>query len=320
MGITLRIRGIYATALTRFLIDNGFSIVCPSRAIMERFGKHEKFEFHEPVDVEIKDMEGGQGILLAGKPNRTGPVVALLRNTLFDAIFRKAGNDQWGATEIEFPFLAKSSLDEVRQRVIPTLWHHHRLRLIDSDYVDAVEMEDLAAHPEMRKTLSRNLEKGLIWDTYQEGKAIGIDHVKLNGQAIALSKGEIIATNPEEKRLTLKRIGFKGGTEYDGLSLPQKKGDYAITKAKEGDWFYSHTYYRRNGQLIGTYYNINTLVEFYPDKIRYVDLEIDVVKWPNGKAKIIDEEKLNRQFESGYLSEGLKAKAKKTALALKGGI
>jgi len=31
-------------------------------------------------------------------------------------------------------------------------------------------------------------------------------------------------------------------------------------------------------------------VEFYPDKIRYIDLEIDVVRWPDGKGRVIEED------------------------------
>ncbi len=317
MAITLKIRGIYSTALTKFFIDNGLTIVSPSKAIVERFRNYKKFEIQKPIGVEIKDIDGGQRIFLIGEPDQLDVVVELIKEAFFDVICRKGGDAQLGATEVEFPYLAKSDLDDLRNRVIPTVFNHHRLRIIDSEYVDSVEKKELLNHPEKRKIVSQNLEKRLIWETYKKGKKISIEHVKLNGRVISLSEGKIIEINPEERKLTLKRTKFTGRTKYDGLNLPKKNGDYAITEVKEGDWFYGHTYFRYDGQLIGKYYNINTLVEFYPDKIRYVDLEIDVVKWPDGKVEIIDEEILNRQFESGYLSEALKQKAKKTAHELK---
>ena len=117
--------------------------------------------------------------------------------------------------------------------------------------------------------------------------------------------------------MTMKRAKFKGRFKYDGLNIPKEEGDYAITRAKEGDWFYAHNYFRQSGQLIGTYYNINTLVEFYPESIRYVDLEIDVVRWTDGKIQVIDEESLDRHLEAGYLNEELKKRAEQTAYELK---
>lgn len=41
-------------------------------------------------------------------------------------------------------------------------------------------------------------------------------------------------------------------------------------------------------------------------------LEIDLVRWPDGKTQIIDQESLERHLEGGYLSEALKEGAEKT--------
>jgi len=141
--------------------------------------------------------------------------------------------------------------------------------------------------------------------------------VKLDGRVISLSEGELLQIDPGEKRLILQRKRFKGRGKYDGLNIHKEAGDYAITQVKQGDWFYVHNYFRRDGQLIGTYYNINTLVEFYPDRLRYVDLEIDVVCWPDGKIRIIDKEGLNRHWEAGYVSKTLKQRAEAAANEVK---
>lgn len=318
MDIHLRIRGIYATALTRFFLDQGLTIVSPSEAIQRRFGNSKRIDPDRPMDVSIDDLYNAQGILLEGHPEPLNTVIGLVRDAFEDAICRKRAIDVHHAlVEVEFPYLAKSQLDIIRGRVAPTIFNHHRLRIVASEYVDLIENKELAHHPERREKVSQDTEKRLIWDGYSVGKELGIDHVKLNGRLISLSEGEILEIDPEEKRLFLKRWKFKGRGRYDGLNIPKEAGDYAITQVKEGDGFYVHNYFRRDGQLIGTYYNINTLVEFYPGRIRYVDLEVDVVRWPDGKTQIIDQENLNRYLEGGYLSKALKERADKTAQEVK---
>lgn len=116
-----------------------------------------------------------------------------------------------------------------------------------------------------------------------------------------------------ERKLTLKRTRYKGGDKYDGLELPKEVGDYALTEAKESEWFYKHTYHHKDGRLVGEYYNINTPIEFYPNKIRYIDLETGVIRWPDGKVEVIEENLLDPQLKLGYLSEKLVKKAKRVA-------
>jgi protein associated with RNAse G/E len=318
MDIHLKIRGIYTTALTKFFVGKGLTIVSPSEVIQSRFGDNKKIDPDRPVDVSIDDLDSGQGILLGGHPEPLDAVIQLITVGFRDAICRKRATDAHHAViEVEFPYLAKTQLDELRGRVLPTLFNHHRLRIIASEYVDLIEKKELAYHPEKRETVSQDVEKRLIWDVYTVGKELQIDHVKLDGRVISLSAGEILRIDTGEKRLILKRKRFKGRGKYDGLNIAKEAGDYAITQVKQGDWFYTHNYFRRDGQLIGTYYNINTLVEFYPDRLRYVDLEIDVVCWPDGKIQIIDEEGLNRHWEAGYLSKALKERAERTANGVK---
>ncbi len=314
MDIRLKIRGIYTTALTKFFLDNGLTIASPSEVIQGRFRDDKKMDQNSLVDVCVEDLDSEQGILLQGHPEPLDAVIQLVTANFEDAVCRKRATDVHHAIiEVEFPYLAKCQLDELRGRVLPTLSNHHRLRIIASEYVDLMEAKELVHHPEKRETLSRHVEQKLIWDAYSEGQELQIDHVKLDGRVISLSEGELLQIDPREKRLVLRRKRFKGRGKYDGLNIPKEVGDYAITEVKHGDWFYMHNYFRRDGQLIGTYYNINTLVEFYPDRLRYVDLEIDVVCWPDGKIQIIDKEGLNRHWEAGYVSKTLKQKAEAVA-------
>jgi len=64
--VRVRVRGIYATALTKMLVDRGFTVVQASRVIRDRF----KSEFStEAADVTIKDVEEDPStIMVIGYP------------------------------------------------------------------------------------------------------------------------------------------------------------------------------------------------------------------------------------------------------------
>ena len=66
----------------------------------------------------------------------------------------------------------------------------------------------------------------------------------------------------------------------------------------------------------GEYWNINTPVEFYPEKIRYVDLHVDVVLKGGGRPEMIDRDQLERLVEKGYIKEELARKALQVAEGL----
>jgi hypothetical protein len=309
MALAFKIRGIYTTALTSFLLEKGMAIASPSAETAERFKKVKGAVFREPADVEIRDLEARQGIFIQGSGDACKRVAGLIKESFLDAVFR---GDRWTEAfgiEIEFPYLVKSALDEQRNKIIPTVFNHHRLRIIASEVVDLIEKKELSNHPERRRAVSENLEKRLVWDGYTPGKEIGLSHVKVDGQVLSLSEGEVIEADFKKRKLTLRRSKFKGRSTYDGLDVPKQEGDYAITEVREGEWFYRHTYLRQNGEIIGWYYNINTPVEFYPEEIRYVDLEIDVVVRPGCIAQVKDEDIMEDRVRMGFLSDRLKEAA-----------
>jgi Ribonuclease G/E len=310
MNVAVKIRGIYSTALTRFFLDRGMKVVSPSDTIIKRFGKTKGLVLVEAHDVEIMDSENMEGIRLQGESLSVDAVTKTLQAHFFDTIYRNKGE---GSVEVEFPFSAKAALDELRNEVLPTVPRHHHFRIVASDYVNLLEEKTLSGHPEKRESVGRSMEKSLIWDTFHEGKEIKIEHVKLDGEVIFLSEGVILEKDFHRRRLVLKRSRFRGRTRYDGLGIEKREGDYAVSEVQEGLWDYNHTYYRNDGTLIGRYFNINTPVEFYPDRIRYVDLEIDVVQMPDGEVFVTDEEDLEEGFKSGYLSKELMERAKKAA-------
>ncbi|MBN2468949.1 MAG: DUF402 domain-containing protein [Deltaproteobacteria bacterium] len=316
MKALIKIRGVYATALTKFFIDKEFTVVSPSKLVAQRF-KIGETKSRKPAAVVIADLENQQGISLHGEPDQVGCVVEIIRNEFKESIRRTTSSGESTFIEIEFPGDSKIQLDGIRQTVVPTVLNHHRLRLINSALVDLIETTKLPYHPEKRVEVSNDLENRLVWETYTKGKKIGIEHVKLSGQVISLSEGDIVEADWKTKTLTLKRIKFKRGNSYDGLGIPKQHGDYAITTIKEGGSFYKHTYLRQNNQIIGEYYNINTSIELYPNTVRYVDLEIDVVRWPDGTVKIIDEDVLDRYARLGFIHSALREQAREIAYGLR---
>ncbi len=308
------IRGIYTTGLTKLLIDSRCSIVYPSREVVSRFGI--KGSGSPPIDVSIIDRSDGQGVILEGNAERAAVVMEALRNTLLDVISRRVtppGNKDTLTYDVEFPYLSKTSLDRIRGEVVPTLDGHHRFRIIGSEYVDLIERE-VEKYPFKMAKMEEAVRKRLILDDLKRGKILRIEHVKPEGNVIQLRRGGITSLSADKREMFLHRA-LSGG-RYDGLGLIIEKGDYGITRAREGDWIVEHSYYSAEGDLKGKYWNINTPVEFYPDKIRYIDLHVDVVLREGERPEIIDRDQLEHLVDEGYVNEELARKALRIAEAL----
>jgi len=81
-----RIRGIYSTALTKLLLENGFEIVDPSQPIKERFGLKANVEAY---DLKIEDREDKQGVQTTGKRESIELFQSILHLNFEDVITRK---------------------------------------------------------------------------------------------------------------------------------------------------------------------------------------------------------------------------------------
>ncbi len=323
----VRIRGIYTTALTGILKEEGFLIVRPSPVTAGRFGLRRAYQAE---DVEVGDKEDQQGVVIRGDKGAADQVLEAIQKNLPEVVLRNkaltAFERAWEGgksfklpsypeIEVEFPAEAKQALDEWRSRFAPTLPGHHLFRLINSAELDRAEQE-LSRSPERKAEIEQELKRRLILDHYQKGKILSIQHVKPDGEVILLSEGRIEGFDREGRSLILRRWRYKGRGRYDGLDLPKEEGDYALTWAKEGSWVLKHSYFDRGGNLKGEFYNINTPIEFYPDLIRYVDLEVDVVRWPEGQVKLTDEADLERAVNYGFIGKGLADRALKIAREL----
>jgi hypothetical protein len=81
-----KVRGIYSTALTKLLLDNGFEMVQPSLTIKKRFGLPEN---SAPSDLKIEDRYDLQGIRVLGTSDGVDKFQSALHSTLDDVLTRK---------------------------------------------------------------------------------------------------------------------------------------------------------------------------------------------------------------------------------------
>ncbi|MHA1860232.1 MAG: DUF402 domain-containing protein [Candidatus Asgardarchaeia archaeon] len=195
--------------------------------------------------------------------------------------------------EIEFPLESKFKMDDFRSGVIPTVKGHHFLKSgskMFSHFVDFVEK--LILRMEDRREIVEETFDEMMGEIFpKEGDQVSIQHIKLNGDVYHLGRGKVLRSNPIDKSIEIKRV-FRSPGLYDGLNVPKEEGDYCITRLSFGSNFIKHSYFRKDGELKGYYYNVNTGVEIYPDEVRYVDLEVDVVRYPDGRVVVLEEDVL----------------------------
>lgn len=226
--------------------------------------------------------------------------------------------------DIEFPAEAKEILDKTRAKMRATVDHHHFYK--SAGYAPLVDFAEMIIEDNIgdKKRIMSKLEKVISQDMPRVNDPINIEHVKLDGAIVLLGRGRVIETN--SKGLVLRRQ-FRyarrklkmAKKRSDNSDVPSNEGDYALTEAVRGSNTLITKYYSRNGELKGTYININTGIEIYPSngvvpcRIRYIDLEIDVVAPVNGEIRIIDQHLLKRAVQRGFITPEIAEHARKHA-------
>ena len=316
MAPRLKIRGIYTTALTKFLLDSGYGIVDPSAEIQERLGLQQTQGLPQ---ILIQDREDLQGIHIFGEAEQVSPLVGLLQDRLLDAVLLEfktgekspaelTGEEQesqdLARARLEFGGASKETLDDIRSSVIPTLRRHHRLRIIHPKKLERTEKE-LWRNPDRKGELEKEIFlEAILFPMKKSGQA-KLEHIKPLGKPIRPREGVILEA--DERRILLKRVFSQG--RYDGLGLPIEEGDYSLTEVQEGAWHVKHAYYSAAGKPKGEYYNINTPVELYPYGARYVDLEVDVIRRGEEEPFMVDRDTLAILAKAGRIGVGLEKMA-----------
>lgn len=98
--------------------------------------------------------------------------------------------------------------------------------------------------------------------------------------------------------LTVERT-FSAGGLYDSLNVPKLAGDWGTIEVARGAWVLRRAYFRHDGTLIGELFNIQTPTEIDERGVRYVDLEVDVVRLPGGHVAVVDEADLEAAVRIG---------------------
>jgi hypothetical protein len=112
--------------------------------------------------------------------------------------------------------------------------------------------------------------------------------------------------------LTIERQ-FSAGGQYDSLNLPKLAGDWGTIEVPRGGWVLRRAYYRRDGTLIGELFNVQTPAEIDHRGVRYVDLEVDVVRLPGGRVEVVDEADLEAAVRVGGIRPETAALARTVA-------
>ncbi|MGD2072776.1 MAG: ribonuclease E/G, partial [Candidatus Thorarchaeota archaeon] len=226
--------------------------------------------------------------------------------------------------DIEFPVEVKEALDKTRAKIKPTIKNHHFYK--SAGYVSLVDFAELIIEerPSERNYISGKLEKIVKQDMPKKDDAINIEHVKLDGRSIILTKGRVIENSPQKliirRQFRYTNRKLKIAPDYpEGVDVSRSQGDYALTKVEPRALTLVTDYYSKAGKLKGTYVNINTGIEIYPSngsnpsRIRYVDLEIDVVAPKQGDTRIIDQHLLKRAVQRGFITQEMADQARAKA-------
>jgi hypothetical protein len=156
---------------------------------------------------------------------------------------------------------------------------------------------------------------GVLSDQFgpREGDRVEIGHGKPDGRRLELGRATVTDVEPDGT-VTLEREMSPGGT-YDGLGVERRAGDVATTTVTEGHWWYPTVYRSSEGERRGTYVNVCTPVEVFPEEVRYVDLHVDVVSHSDGTVERVDDDELDAAEAAGLVPAALAEKARTVASA-----
>jgi hypothetical protein len=205
---------------------------------------------------------------------------------------------------------SRFALDDLRRAVTTTMPGHHRTKAASESASAGVDFAEALCEP------NGEFPFGVVTDQFgpTEGDSVKIGHGKPDGRLIVLGTGEVTGRDVDGT-LSIRREMSPGG-DYDALGVPRESGDVALTTFREGRWWYPTVYRDSEGERKGTYVNICTPVECFPDVVRYVDLHVDVVKHRDGTVERVDDDELDASVSAGEISEALAGKARSVASAV----
>ena len=213
---------------------------------------------------------------------------------------------------------SRGALDDARRRVTPTMPGHHRTKAASEAASTGVDLAEALCGSALGADgdAPDDFPFGVVTRQFgpAEGDAVAIHHGKPDGRAFPLGRGEVTEWDADGTVEVTRTISGSGS--YDALGTARDAGDTAVTKFREGRWWYPTVYRGEDGASKGTYVNVCTPVECFPDAIRYVDLHVDVVKRPDGTVERVDDDELDAAVDAGEVPPAAAEKARSVAASL----
>jgi len=223
--------------------------------------------------------------------------------------------DGGATTWVWFGRESRFALDDARRTVTTTMAGHHRVKAGSRSASAAVDyVEALCDDPGGDSETDFPFAVTARQFGPQAGDTLTLGHGKPDGRLITLGRADVQSVDTDGT-VTVGRSMSAGG-EYDGLGVPKEAGDVAETTLKEGRWWYPTVYRDSEGEKKGTYVNVCTPVEIFPDTARYVDLHVDVLKHADGTVERVDDDELDAAVEAGHVPEDLAERARSVAAAV----
>ncbi|ESS06721.1 MAG: RNA-binding protein AU-1 [uncultured archaeon A07HB70] len=226
-----------------------------------------------------------------------------------------AGEPEAVATPLATRFVwfgreSRAALDAARREVTPTMPGHHRTKAASAAASAGVDLAEALCGAALA---DGEFPFETVADQFgpREGDRVALEHGKPSGRLITLGRGEVVDRGADGT-VAVERSMTGGGT-YDALGTPREAGDTALTKVREGRWWYPTTYRDADGASKGTYVNVCTPVECFPSAVRYVDLHVDVVRRPDGEVERVDDDELDAAEERGAVPSPLADRAREVA-------
>ena len=232
-----------------------------------------------------------------------------------DAVAPARQYDGGATTWVWFGRESRFGLDEQRRQVTTTMAGHHRVKAGSGSASAAVDyVEALCDDPGSDGETDFPFAVTAKQFGPREGGSLTLGHGKPDGRLITLGRADVRSVDADGTVTVEREMG--AGGEYDGLGVPKEAGDIAETKLKEGRWWYPTVYRGSDGETKGTYVNVCTPVEIFPDTARYVDLHVDVLQHADGTVERVDEDELTGAVEAGNVPEELAERARSVAGAV----
>ncbi len=190
--LKVRMRGIYSTALTKLLIDEGFEIVQPSTVIGERFNLDGSSAL-KPFDIDIFDRSDRQGIYALCSNGSANLLIDSLLKRLPDVIVRKC----------------KYQIGGIYKGLVKHFDLSGKLLLVQID-------DSLVGILSSSRPIGRNVKEMLVQiekDTLHAGKIILTDNIKIIGEYAILIREDAVKISrrikDSEIRAFLKSFGLE---------------------------------------------------------------------------------------------------------------